>query len=211
MAQETMSTTPETTGPVGSDVRRAHIRGSTDWKKALWFGLVSFLAFPLGGLLARVVGPVDELWVAIAAGAIAGAVIGTGQWLMLRSTGIDARWIFATAGGLAVGLAVGTALVDYGISVADLAVVGVFSGLGVGLAQWPLLRGRVRASLVWIPATAVLWALGWVVTSQVISTNAKEQFAVFGASGALTVALLSGALLWALGLWARGSTRETPA
>lgn len=181
-----------------------------DRKKLLWFWVASFLAFPLGGLAARVVGPVDESWVAIVAGAIAGAVIGAGQWLVLRTTGIDARWILATAAGLAVGLAVGTAIVDYGISVGDLALVGAVSGLGVGLAQWPLLSGRVRASLVWIPATAALWALGWVVTSQVITMNADEHFAVFGASGAITVALLSGALLWALGLWG-GTGREVPA
>jgi hypothetical protein len=184
--------------------------GPMDKKRMLWFWLASFIAFPLGGLLARLVGPVDELWVAIVAGAIAGAVIGAGQWLVLRSTGIDARWIPATAVGLALGLAVGTAIVDYGTSVADLAVVGAFSGLGVGFAQWLLIRGRVRASLVWIPATAALWALGWVVTSQVISTNADERFAVFGASGAITVALLSGALLWALGLWDR-TPEEVPA
>jgi hypothetical protein len=181
-----------------------------DRKKMLWFWVASFLAFPLGGLLARVVGPVDELWVAIVAGAIAGAVIGAGQWLVLRTTGIDARWIPATSAGLAVGLAVGTSIVDYGISVGDLAVEGAFSGFGVGLAQWPLLRRRVRASLVWIPATAGLWALGWVVTSQVIKMNAEEHFAVFGASGAITVALLSGALLWALGLWG-GARKEVPA
>jgi hypothetical protein len=209
MAQGTISTTPETTIPVGSGARRAHVEGSADRKRMLWFWLASFLAFPVGGLLARVVGPVDEVGVAIVAGAIAGAVIGAGQWLVLRTSGIDARWIFATAAGLAVGLAVGTALVDYGISVSDLAVVGAFSGLGVGLAQWPLLRRRVRASVVWIPATAALWALGWVVTSQVIKTNAEEHFAVFGASGAITVALLSGALLWALGLWGRTS-KEMP-
>jgi hypothetical protein len=182
-----------------------------DRKRMLWFWVASFLAFPLGGLAARVVGPVDELWVAIVAGAIAGAVIGAGQWLVLRSTGIDARWIIFTSAGLAVGLTVGTAIVDYGISVGDLAVEGAFSGLGVGLAQWPLLRGRVRVSLLWVPATAALWALGWVVTSQVISTNADEHFAVFGASGAMTVALLSGALLWALGLWSPSAPGEVAA
>jgi hypothetical protein len=184
---------------------------SLDKKRMLWFWGASFLAFPLGGLLARVVGPVDALWVAIVAGAIAGAVIGAGQWLVLRSTGIDLRWIAATAVGLAIGLAAGTAIVDYGVSVGDLAVVGMTSGLGVGLAQWPLLRAHVRASLVWIPATAALWSLGWVVTSQVLSTNADEQFAVFGASGAIMVALLSGALLWALGLWGRRTGAAVPA
>jgi len=81
----------------------------------LWFWGASFLAFPLGGLLARVVGPVDEIWVAIVAGAIAGAVIGAGQWLVLRSSGIDTRWIVATVAGLNPlfvlgGFAVGAAL-----------------------------------------------------------------------------------------------------
>jgi hypothetical protein len=50
----------------------------------------------------------------------------------------------------------------------------------------------------------------WVVTSQVIKMNAEEHLAVFGASGAITVALLSGVLLWALGLWDR-TPKEVPA
>jgi hypothetical protein len=179
-------------------------------KGMLWFWVASFLAFLLGGLLARVVGPVDEVWVAIVAGAIAGAVIGAGQWVVLRRTGIDARWVIATAAGLAGGLPVGEAIVDYGTSVGDVTVVGAFSGFGVGSAQWPLLRARVATSLLWIPATAGLWALGWLVTSQVITTNVDEHYAVFGASGAIIVALLSGALLWALGLWGR-TPNEVPA
>jgi hypothetical protein len=186
-----------------TDTVTTKAQGTLDKRRMLWFWGASFLAFPLGGLLARVVGPVDEIWVAIVAGAIAGGVIGAGQWLVLRSSGIDTRWIVATMAGLALGLALGTALVDYGTSVGDLAVVGAFSGLGVGLSQYPLLRGRIQTSWAWIPATAGLWALGWVVTSQVISANADERFAVFGASGALTVAVLSGALLWVLGLWSR--------
>jgi hypothetical protein len=35
------------------------------------------------------------------------------------------------------------------------------------------------------------WALGWLVTSYVITTNVKEQFAVFGASGAIVFGLLT--------------------
>ena len=35
------------------------------------------------------------------------------------------------------------------------------------------------------------WALAWFVTSFVITKNVKEQFAVFGASGALVFALLT--------------------
>jgi hypothetical protein len=161
----------------------------------LWMasGLV---AFPLAGVAARVVGTVDGLFVALAAGAIAGAVIGTGQWLVLRGIGVDARWIAATAVGFAGGMALGLAIFGYGTGTAKLVAVGATSGLGVGIAQWPLLRDRVRASVAWIPAIAGLWALGWTV-STAIGVD-LQRWAVFGASGAITVAVLSGALLWAL-------------
>ena len=39
------------------------------------------------------------------------------------------------------------------------------------------------------------WALGWLVTSYVITANVKEQFAVFGGSGALVFGLLTWLLL----------------
>ena len=64
----------------------------------LWI-VAGFLAFPLAGLAARAIGVVDGLAIAFAAGAIAGAVIGAAQWLVLRGVGVDARWIVATAGG----------------------------------------------------------------------------------------------------------------
>jgi hypothetical protein len=42
------------------------------------------------------------------------------------------------------------------------------------------------------------WALGWLVTSYVITTNVEEQFTNFGASGVLVFALLTGLLLAAV-------------
>jgi hypothetical protein len=39
------------------------------------------------------------------------------------------------------------------------------------------------------------WALGWLVTSYVITTNVKEQFVVFGGSGAIVFGLLTSLLL----------------
>ena len=61
-----------------------------------------------------VVGPVDSVGAALAGGLIAGAVIGAAQWLALRPL-VPWIWIAATSVGMAVGLAVGAALVDYGI------------------------------------------------------------------------------------------------
>jgi hypothetical protein len=43
-----------------------------------------------------------------------------------------------------------------------------------------------------------LWALGWTVSTAIGVDLTSQRWAVFGASGAVTVALLSGVLLWAL-------------
>jgi hypothetical protein len=163
----------------------------------LWIA-AGFVAFPLAGLAARAIGSIEGLVTALAAGAIAGAVIGAAQWLVLRGIGFDARWIVATAGGFAIGLAVGVAVFGYGTGTGDLAAVGAMSGLGIGTAQWPLLHDRMRASAVWMPAIAGLWALGWAVSTGIGVDLSAQRWAVFGVSGAVTVAVLSGALLWLL-------------
>jgi hypothetical protein len=163
----------------------------------LWIA-AGFGAFPLAGLAARAIGSIDGLVMAFAAGAIAGAVIGAAQWLVLRGMGIDTRWIVATASGLAVGMAVGVAAFGYGTGTGDLAAVGAVSGLGIGIAQWPLLYDHVRASAVWMPAIAGLWALGWTGSTGLGVDLTTERWVVFGIFGAVTVAVLSGALLWLL-------------
>jgi len=166
--------------------------------RLLLWTVSGLVAFPVAGLAARVIGSIDGLFVALAAGAIAGAVIGTGQWLVLRGIGVDARWIVATALGFAGGMAVGVASFGYETGTAKLVLVGATSGLGIGIAQWPLLRDRLRASLAWVPAIAGLWALGWTVSTALGVDLQSDRWAVFGALGAVTVAALSGALLWAL-------------
>jgi len=166
-------------------------------KDVAWWCL-TFLGFPVGGFLAEaIVGPIDAVWVAVVGGAIAGLALGAAQWLVLRRVGIDARWIALTGVGLAVGLGIGVAIFDYGTSVGDLAVLGTVSGLCVGAAQWFVLRDHVGASLLWIPGIAACWALGWTITTS-IGVDVELKWAVFGASGAITVALLSGGLLWIL-------------
>ena len=107
-------------------------------------------------------------------------------------------WIALTAVGLAVGLGVGVAIFDYGTSVGDLAVLGAVSGLGVGAAQWLVLRDHVgqRASSG-SSGIAALWALGWTITTS-IGVDVESKWASFGASGAITVTVLSGGLLWFL-------------
>jgi hypothetical protein len=61
-----------------------------------------FVAFPIAGVVGRgVVGRVDDPLAALVGGAVAGAVIGTGQWLgSRREIGAPAAWIGSSAGGM---------------------------------------------------------------------------------------------------------------
>src|SRR5687768_8677470 len=122
--------------------------------------LPTILAFPVGGYLAHaLVGPADQLAATLLGGALLGAVLGPAQVLALRSRVAPLPWIGATAVGLAVGVTLGSAVVDYGTGPSDLAVQGAISGAVLGAAQLLVLRGRLPGAWRWVPLTAVAWTL----------------------------------------------------
>jgi hypothetical protein len=184
---------------------RHRVRSSPSLRLGLRW-LITFVGFPLGGLLSELVGPVDAPTAAIAGGALTGLTIGAVQSWALRPERIPAGpWIAATAVGFAVGLGVGAAAVDYGTSMGDLAVQGAVCGLGVGLAQAVVLRERLgAAAFLWAPALAGIWALGWTITAA-IGVDVERQYTVFGSSGAIVVTLITMALPFAL---ARANVRS---
>jgi hypothetical protein len=156
----------------------------------------SFVGFPLAGLAARAVaGPIDTGAAAVAGGLAAGAVLGGVQALALP---VDRHrrlaWAAATALGTSAGLALGGLAVDFATDTSSLVVMGAFTGLGVGVAQAGVMAGSPMRRLIWAAVTPMLWALGWLITSQVI-VDADAQHATFGASGALVVTLLGGVVL----------------
>jgi hypothetical protein len=161
-------------------------------RRLRWAWPVAILVgFPIGGLIANIiVGKIDSVGAALIGGLIAGAIVGAAQWLALRQL-VPRIWIVATSIGLAVGLAAGAALVDYGISRGDLALMGAMTGLVVGGLQAFLLARRGSGALWWLVVNPPAWALAWFVTTFVITRNVKEHFAVFGASGAIVFALLT--------------------
>jgi hypothetical protein len=165
--------------------------------RRLWLWPVLILvSFPIGGLIADlVVDGVDSVGAALTAGLITGAIIGAAQWFALRRW-LSWVWIPATIVGMAVGLVVGAALVDYGIDRADLALMGAVNGLGVGVMQALVLaRHRIPGAFWWAVANPPAWALGWFVSSYVISRNIDERFPIFGASGDIVYGLLTWLLL----------------
>jgi len=158
--------------------------------------LAALLGFPIGGLIANLtVGAVDSVGAAIAGGLIAGAVVGTAQWLALRQT-VPWLWIAATSLGMSLGLAIGAALVDYGIDRGELMLMGAITGLAVGILQALVLARRGLAGTAWwVAANPPVWALAWLISSYVISANIDERFTNFGAGGVILYALLTGVLL----------------
>jgi hypothetical protein len=164
--------------------------------KAWLLWTAGFVAFFIGGALATAVtGRINDLGSALVGGMIAGAVIGTGQWLVgRRLLGNPQTWIPATAVAMGIGLGVGAWVVGYGTSLGELALMGAITGIPLGAAQAYLLRDRLANAWVWAAAMPLLWALGWTV-STFIGVSVDRQFAVFGASGAITFMALSGVLL----------------
>jgi hypothetical protein len=160
----------------------------------LW--TAGFVAFIIGGALATAAtGRINDVRSALLGGLIAGAVIGTGQWLVARRLLGDPRaWIAATAVAMGIGLGVGAWVVGYGTSLSELALMGFITGIPLGAAQAYLLRDRLADAWVWAAAMPLLWALGWTVSTY-IGVSVDRQFAVFGASGAITFMALSGVLL----------------
>jgi len=185
-----------------------------DWMttaRRMWLWPVSILiGFPVGGYVADlVVDGVDSVGAAIAAGLITGAIIGAAEWFALRQR-VSWLWIPATTAGMALGLAVGAALVDYGIGRGDLVVMGAVTGLGVGGMQALVLaRRRIPGAFWWAIANPPGWALGWFVSSYVIARNIAERFPIFGASGAVVFGLLTWVLLAMLFRGAATEARRT--
>jgi hypothetical protein len=165
--------------------------------RRLWIWPIAILiSFPIGGYLADlVVNGVDSIGAALAGGLIAGLVIGAAEWFALRRW-VSWLWIAATSIGMAAGLTAGAALVGYGTSRGDILIMGAVTGLGVGALQALVLsRSRVSGALWWAIANPPAWALGWFVTSYVITRNIQDQFTNFGASGSVVFGLLTWLLL----------------
>lgn len=163
----------------------------------LW--VVAFLGFPIGGLLTSLtIGPVTTPIKAAAAGLITGAVIGIAEWLVLsRQIETPWLWIAATAGAMAVGLAISTAALGSETTGNNLLFRAAITGLCIGLAQAFLHPVGMPRALIWTAVVALGWALGWFIT-RAVGVDMAPKWSVFGAAGAITYQAITGAALYFL-------------
>jgi len=129
------------------------------------------------------------------AGAVAGAVIGAAQWVVLRRRiPLSALWAPGTAGGMAAGMALGSLLLGDDTATQPLLLRGLIVGATIGVAQATLLRGVLPAPTTWAAVVALGWPLGWAV-SATMGLDLVPKWAVFGAYGALAFQLVTGLTL----------------
>jgi hypothetical protein len=159
--------------------------------------MLSFLSIPIAGYLGTfVVGRVDNLGSALLGGALVGAIVGSAQAFASRGRLRKVAWPLATAIGMSAGVALGTLAVGYRTGLGDLVVVGLITGVAVGVAQAIALpAGALR--WLWLPISAALWPLAWTITT-LSGIKVDEQFIIFGASGAVVYTVLAGFALQVL-------------
>jgi hypothetical protein len=173
-----------------TDVTARHAARRT-W--LLW--LTGALAFPIAGVVGTAVaGRLDDAAAALIGGTLSGLVLGAGQALVSRRRLDPRRWIPATAVGMGLGLLLGAWAVDYGTTLADLALMGALTGLVLGVGQALALPARAARRWTWAVAMPAMWALGWTATT-LGGIHVEEQFTIFGMYGALAFSAVSGALL----------------
>jgi hypothetical protein len=168
---------------------------SRPFPRAWLIWTAGFLAFPIAGLAGTgIAGRVDSPLAALLGGVVSGLVIGAGQALASLRRLEWRRWVPATAAGMGLGLLLGASVVDYGTSLADLALMGALTGIVLGVAQALALPRQTRLRWAWAAAMPILWSLGWTVTT-LGGIDVDQQFTNFGAYGAITFSALSGLLL----------------
>lgn len=160
--------------------------------------LIAVVGFPVGGFLGHLIaGPAATVPASLLSGLIAGALIGLPQALALGLTPRSlVLWVIATGAGLAAALGIVTAAIGQIDSGAEAIALGALSGLAIGAAQAALLmRDGIPTAWVWIPATTLAWAVGWLVTTS-IGVALAAGWPVYGLSGAIVSQVITGVAAW---------------
>lgn len=155
----------------------------------------TFLAFPLGGLLAKLIfGSASSIAKSVGGGLIVGLIVGLIQYLSLKKYGVTSSWVIASATALTIAVLINSYVFSFKFDTASLAGSGLVAGLLVGSAQSLSQSREFKFVLLWTISTAIAWSIAWFVTSKVI-VDPETQYHIFGSSGALLATLALGICL----------------
>jgi hypothetical protein len=163
--------------------------------------LIATVAFPIGGYVGNAVGgPAATVPAALISGLIAGSLIGLGQGLAIGLLGqVLVVWLAVSGVALGVALAVVTATVGQIDTTLDAVLLGAVSGLAMGGVQAALLmRDRFANTWIWVVASTIAWAIGWLITAGAVGVGLAPGWPVYGLSGAVVSQVITGVVLWKL-------------
>jgi hypothetical protein len=160
-------------------------------------GLLPFVLFidDLDLLLARILVPL-----------VAGFLVGTFQWLVLRpflTHSVD--WILNGGAGWALGYALGLVIIQALVDVPFGALLGyLLFGLIISVLQWPVLRREIPNAIPWVLASILGWALGaylsQAILNLIVNTETTSQIlssaVLSGLTGLIAGAITGLALIW---------------
>lgn len=140
-----------------------------------------------------------------AGGTVLGAVVGIGQWLVLRQHFEKAGWwILVTALGMVmvmIGVAITTRVIAHpGIA---LIAVGAISGSVVAAGQWLILRQHFKRAGWWILSTALGGGTAMLIVGAMLETGGWSIVMTWAWVAGMTIgmAVESGLVYWAV-TWA---------
>jgi len=145
----------------------------------------TFLAFPIGGLLAKLVfGSASTVAKSIGGGLVVGFVVGLSQFLALKKYGISISWVVVSVFAVTLAALVNSYLFSFKFDASSLAGSGLVAGLILGFSQSLSQTKNIKFVFLWTICTAIAWSIAWFITAKVI-VDPEAQYHVFGSSGAL--------------------------
>jgi uncharacterized membrane protein len=145
----------------------------------------TFLAFPIGGLLAKLLfGSASSVLKSVGGGLIVGFVVGLIQYLSLQKYGVTSSWVIASGIAVSIAALINSYVFSFKFDTASLVGSGLVAGLVVGIAQSLSQSREIKFVAFWTLCTAIAWSVAWFITSKVI-VDPEAQYHVFGSSGAV--------------------------
>jgi len=131
-------------------------------------------------------------------GLVIGTGIGIAQWLVLRRQAGGARWwILASIIGFGIGKVLGDQVAANLGGLVGIALGGATIGLTAGALQWVELRRQGADPGMWVVASTIGWAVGWLLigTSDELTGSPAASAYLVGSVGAAVAGVITGGSL----------------